>query len=80
MAALSKSRRKKLRLQASGAWDRRLTRRGHGHTFVTGAERPMSRLDEQAQELGVYTAEFHCMTRPQRKSIVSTAFTKQAIA
>lgn len=74
-APISKSRKKKLRLQASGAWDRRLKRRAI--PFVTGAERPLCRLDEQAKELDVYDQKFHCLTRPKRKSIVSTALTKQ---
>ncbi len=44
---------------------------------VTGAARPLSKLDAQAKSLGVYGDAYHCMNRTERKSIVSTALTKQ---
>lgn len=47
---------------------------------VTGANRPLCKLDAQAKELGVYDHAYHCMTRVERKSIVSTTLTKQLSA
>jgi hypothetical protein len=47
---------------------------------ATLQNRPMSKLDQQAKDLGVYCDKYHLLTRRDRKSIVSTAFTKQAIA
>jgi hypothetical protein len=44
---------------------------------VTGASRPLCKLDAQAKDLGVYGDAFHCMTRAERKTIVSIALTKQ---
>jgi hypothetical protein len=47
---------------------------------VTGANRPLCKLDAQAKELGVYNHAYHCMTRVERKSIVSTTLTEQLSA
>ena len=43
-------------------------------------DRPMSKLDQQAKALGVYGDKYHMLTRKERKSIVSTAFTSQLVA
>jgi hypothetical protein len=45
-----------------------------------GFARPLSKLDAQAKSLGVYDDAYHCMNRTERKSIVSTALTKQRLA
>jgi len=91
----SKSRKKKLRLVASGAWKKNpktslsitaSQRRGakaaerNRNASVTGSARPLSKLDEQAKELGVYSEEYHCLTRTERKSIVSTALSQSKAA
>jgi hypothetical protein len=47
---------------------------------VTGADRPLCKLDAQAKDLGVYGDAFHCMTRAERKSVVSTALTASKAA
>lgn len=47
---------------------------------VTGINRPECKLDAQAKKLGVYDSAFHCMTRTERKSVVSTALTKSKAA
>lgn len=88
----SKSRKKKLRLVASGAWKKNpktslsvtaSQRRGAKaarrtrNVSVTGAAREVCLLDTQAIKLGVYNAEFHAMNRVERKSIVSKALTEQ---
>jgi hypothetical protein len=44
---------------------------------VTGLQRPLSKLDQQAKDLGIYDEAYHCLNRIERKSLVSKALSKQ---
>jgi len=48
--------------------------RALANVFITGADRPLSRLDEQAKELGIYSETYHALNRIERKALVSTAY------
>lgn len=53
----------------------KLEKRGD-HELQEKLIRPKSKLDFQAEELGVYGPEFHVLSRIKRKSIVSTALSQ----
>ena len=73
----AKGTKKVLGYRGSSARRAEKRRMQAANATVTGAARPLSKLDAQAKSLGVYGDAYHCMNRTERKSIVSTALTKQ---